>query len=117
MLSTFDQYVERANQSGFVRSTIVTAPGLEIYVRTSIRYPGVITLAHIRAKKERRGNFTRFLEQWSPLVPLEVEYPHNPHLHSFLKRLGWHEVTIDEGVHMFNDLAFAIVEQKNQSRR
>jgi hypothetical protein len=95
-----------------LRSEYVCAPGLVIYCRRSIRYPGVIVLANIKAKPERKGNFTRFLEEWSPKLPLEVEHPHNPYLKAFLQRLGWRTVETWGDVHMYNGRACELIDAR-----
>lgn len=112
-MRTFEEYaLESPLGVARLRSEYVSAPGLEIYVRRSIRYPGVIVLANITARPQRKGHFTRFLENWSPRLPLEVEQPHNPHLKAFLDRLGWRTMGNWGDVHVYNDLACKIIDQK-----
>lgn len=110
-LRTFADYaLENAQGVARLRTEYVTAPGLEIYVRRSIRYPGVIVLANIKAIPERKGHLTRFLEEWSPRIALEVEHPHNPHLRAFLDRLGWRAIEVWGDVHVYNPLACEIID-------
>lgn len=112
-MRTFPEYaLEDAMGAARLRTEYVSAPGLEIYCRRSIRYPGVIVLANITARPQKQGHFTRFLEEWSPRLPLEVEHPHNPHLRKFLDRLGWRTIETWGDVHVYNELAQEIINQK-----
>lgn len=109
----FSEYVsEPAEGAARLRTEWVAAPGLEIYVRRSIRYPGVIVLANIKARPERKGHFTRFLEEWSPKLALEVEHPHNPHLKAFLVRLGWRVQEVWGDVHVYNERACELIDAR-----
>lgn len=110
---TFAEYaLEDAEGVARLRTEWVTAPGLEIYVRRSIRYPGVIVLANITARPMQQGHFTRFLEEWSSRLALEVEHPHNPYLKAFLIRLGWRVQEVWGDVKVHNELAQAIVDAR-----
>lgn len=109
----FEEYaLEDATGAARMRTEWVAAPGLEIYCRRSIRYPGVIVLANITARPMQQGHFTRFLEEWSPRLPLEVEHPHNPHLKAFLIRLGWRVQEVWGDVKVHNALAQQIVDSR-----
>lgn len=114
---SFREYaLETSEGAARLRTEWTLARGLEIYVRRSIRYPGIIVLANIKAKPEKQGHFTRFLEEWSPKLPLEVEHPHNPHLKAFLLRLGWRPQEIWGDVHVHNTLAQEIVDGVHAAR-
>jgi hypothetical protein len=109
----FEEYaLESPEGAARMRSEYVRAYGLVIYCRRSVRYPGVIVLANIKASTERKGYLTRFLKEWSPKLPLEVEHPHNPHLKAFLQRLGWRSVEIWGDVHMYNEKACEIIDAR-----
>lgn len=112
-LRKFSQYAtESLEGAARLRTEWVTAKGLEIYVRRSIRYPGVIVLANIKALPEHKGHFTQFLEEWSPKLALEVEHPHNPHLKAFLVRLGWRVQEIWGDVHVYNEKACELIDAR-----
>ena len=111
-----DYATEEAEGIARLRTEWTRAPGLEIYVRRSLRYPGVIVLANIVARPMQQGHFTRFLEDWSPRLPLEVEHPHNPYLKAFLLRLGWREVGIWGDIHLYNSKAQEIVDGFDAAR-
>ena len=113
----FEDYAtEYADGAARLRSEWTLATGLEIYVRRSIRYPGIIVLANIVAYPAQQGHLTRFLEEWSPRLPLEVEHPHNPHLKAFLGRLGWRSQEVWGDVHVYNALAQEIVDDVHAAR-
>lgn len=112
-LRSFEEYaLEDASGAARLRTEWVSAPGLEIYVRRSIRNPGIITLANIVARPMQQGHFTRFLEEWSPRIALEVEHPHNPYLKAFLQRIGWRLVEVWGDTRVYNERACAIVDAK-----
>jgi hypothetical protein len=109
----FADYVDEDPQGAArLRTEWLSAPGLEIYCRRSIRYPGVIVLANIVARPMKQGHFTRFLEEWSPRLPLEVEHPHNPYLKAFLVRLGWRVQEIWGDVHVYNERACELIDAR-----
>jgi len=111
MLRGFEEYaLETPEGVARLRTEWVNATGLQIYVRRSIRYPGIIVLANIVARHERKGHFTRFLEEWSPKLALEVEHPHNPYLKAFLDRLGWKTIETWGDIHVYNQLACEIID-------
>lgn len=114
---TFREYaLEDPEGVARLRTEWTLARGLEIYCRRSIRYPGIIVLANIKAKPEKQGHFTRFLEEWSPKLALEVEHPHNPYLKAFLLRIGWRAQDIWGDVHVHNAKAQEIVDAVNAAR-
>lgn len=114
---SFREYALEASEGvARLRSEWTLAQGLEIYVRRSIRYPGIIVLANIVARPERQGHFTRFLEEWSPKLALEVEHPHNPYLKAFLEKLGWRVQEVWGDVHVHNALAQTIVDEVHARR-
>lgn len=109
-----DYALEPAEGMARFRCEWVSEPsGLEIYLRRHIRYPGVITLANITLpeKFQRQGIFTRFIDHWSPQLPLFIEHVHNPYLESWLKRKGWHLWDLDNSTCYYNDLASAIIDK------
>lgn len=113
----FKEYaLESAEGVARLRSEWLLAKGLEIYCRRSIRYPGIIVLANIVARPMQQGHFTRFLEEWSPKLPLEVEHPHTPYLKAFLVRQGWRVQEVWGDVHVHNDLAQEIVDATHAAR-
>jgi len=90
------------------------ASGLEIYVRRSIRWKGVITLANITLPRhlQQQGIFTRFCEDWKPRLPLFIEHVGNPDLDRWLNRTGWYLYDLDGHNGYYNDLASAIIDRR-----
>lgn len=93
IIKTFDQFVAQ----DLVYNHWLKEDGLEIYVRKSLPYKGLIELANINAVKPGNGAFTRFLERIDHL-PLKVENVVTDRFADFFRRRGWVELPCPYGV-------------------
>lgn len=81
---SFDNFL-----AGTMLSSWVREPGIELYVRRSIRVGVDIDLANMNADKMGQGSLTRFLDKYEPHHIFCVENIHNPRLPSYLARRGY----------------------------
>lgn len=112
----FEAYaLEKVEGIARLRTEWVSEPsGLEIYLRRSIAFPGVITMANITLPShlQRQGIFSRFCAEWSPKLPLEIENVCNPYLERWLDRNGWHLYDLYGKYNYYNDLAGEIIDRR-----
>jgi hypothetical protein len=74
--------------------------GLQLYVRKSLPYKGLIELANVNAEKMGKGAFTAFLDRIEHL-PLKVENVISDRFADFFRRRGWHEIPCGYGCPSF----------------
>lgn len=89
---TFDNFL-----AGTMRNAWVREPGIELYVRRSIRIGVGIDIANVNADKPGQGSFTRFLDKYEPDHVFCVELIHNPRLPAYLAKRGYMQLGGAEG--------------------
>jgi hypothetical protein len=80
-----------------LRNQWIEEPGIEIYVRKSIRKGVDIDLASMNAYPTGQGALTRFLDKYEPNRVLCVENIHNPRLVPYFEKRGYLRIARDEG--------------------
>lgn len=90
---TFEEFLNQRKQ----RNAWVQEPGIEIYVRGSIRIGVDIDLANMNADVMGQGALTKFLDKYEPHHVFCVENIHNPRLAAYLKRRGYLQLAADGG--------------------
>lgn len=79
------------------RNFWIKEPGIDIYVRRSIRKGIDIDLANMEAVVLGQGALTRFLDKYEPHHVFCVENIHNPRLPDYLTRRGYRPLAGTEG--------------------
>ena len=79
-----------------LRSLWIREPGIDIYVRRSVRLGVEIDIATINADEPGKGAFTRFLDKYEPHHIFYVECIHEPRLVPYLARRGYQIVNSSE---------------------
>lgn len=79
------------------RNAWVQEPGIEIYVRRSIRIGVDIDLANMNADTMGSGSLTKFLDKYEPNLVFCVENIHNPRLPAYFKRRGYGQLAAAGG--------------------
>ena len=79
------------------RNAWVQEPGIEIYVRRSIRIGVDIDLANMNADTMGSGSLTKFLDKYEPDLVFCVENIHNPRLPAYFKRRGYGQLAAAGG--------------------
>ena len=80
-----------------LRNAWVREPGIELYVRRSIRIGVDIDLANMNADVLGQGALTRFLDKYELHLVFCVENIHNPRLPAYLERRGYLQLAADGG--------------------
>lgn len=83
--------------SSSLRNQWIREPGIDLYVRRSIRMGIDIDLASLSADKLGNGAFTSFLDKYEPYHVFYVECIHNPRLVPYLAKRGYTLVSAQEG--------------------
>jgi len=79
------------------RNFWINEPGIDIYVRRSIRKGVDIDLANMNADTMGTGALTNFLDKYEPNLVFCVENIHNPRLPAYLKRRGYTQLAAAGG--------------------
>ena len=90
---TFEHFLQQRRQ----RNAWLREPGIDIYLRRSIRIGVDIDLANMNAAVLGQGALTRFLDKYEPHHVFCVENIHNPRLPAYLKRRGYMQLAGSEG--------------------
>ena len=93
---TFDEFLTNPK----FMNEWVREEGLEIYVRKSLPYRGLIMLANMKATSPGHGAFKRFLASINHL-PLIVESVITDRFADFFRREGWAEIPCPYAVPSF----------------
>ena len=92
----FKQFLWSNHRNAWLRE-----PGIELYVRRSIRIGVDIDLANMNADTMGSGSLTKFLDKYEPHHVFCVENIHNPRLPAYLERRGYLQLAGSEGaIHM-----------------
>ena len=91
-MHSFDHFLKDIWRNAWVRE-----PGIELYVRKSIRKGVDIDLANMNADVLGQGALTRFLDKYEPHHVFCVENIHNPRLPAYLERRGYLQLAGSEG--------------------
>lgn len=89
---TFEEFLVSAFRNAWVQE-----PGIEIYVRKSIRIGVDIDLANMNADIMGSGSLTKFLNKYEPHHVFCVENVHNPRLIPYLKRRAYMQLAASHG--------------------
>jgi len=72
-----------------LRNQWLREPGLDLYVRRSVRKGIDFDLANLNADEPGQGALTRFLDRYDAQHVFYVECIHNPRLAAYLARRGY----------------------------
>jgi len=91
-MHSFDYFLTYRLRNAWVRE-----PGIDLYVRKSIRKGVDIDLSNMEADEPGQGALTKFLDKYEPRHVFCVENIHNPRLPAYLERRGYLQLAGSEG--------------------
>jgi hypothetical protein len=100
---TFDDFLASPMTNAWLKE-----PGMSVYVRKSLAYPGLIDLANINAKKPGKGAYKAFLAQYEATVPFRVENVLTARFADYHRRIGWTEIPNEFSPSFLSPMAFSL---------